>query len=280
MDTPSRCRARRVLTFLLFLLGLLALTGCSAFWFQDRLIYFPRPLAPGTAERMRNDVPGSEELHLTATDGIALRGWLVKNSSRERSPLLIYFGGNAEEVSHLAADAARFPGWSLVLVNYRGYGLSQGEPGEAAFLADAVTIFDTVIARPDIDPTRVIAMGRSLGTGVAVHLASQRPLAGVILVSPYDSMVNVGKDHYWFLPVGLMLRHRFDAAVLAPSVQAPLLALVAGDDEVVSPRRSAALVERWGGPKEMLTIPDRGHNDIESHPLFWPAIAEFIEHLT
>lgn len=268
-----------MLTSAFLLLGLLVLTGCSAFWFQERLIFFPRPLAPGTAERMRNDVPGSEELHLTAADGTALRGWLVKNSPRERSPLLIYFGGNAEEVSHLAADAARFPGWSLVLVNYRGYGLSGGEPGETALLADAVAIYDAMVARSDADPTRVIAMGRSLGTGVAVHLAAQRPLAGVILVSPFDSLVNVGKEHYWFLPVGLMLRHRFDSAALAPSVSAPLLALVADDDEVVSPRRSAALVDRWGGPKETVTIPDRGHNDLETHPRYWPAIAGFIGRL-
>src|SRR5215471_9260085 len=205
--------------------------------FQERLIFFPRPLESRPAPRAN-----LEEVAITAADGSKLRGWLVKGAGAP-APLLIYFGGNAEEVSWLVEVAEKFAGWSLLLVNFRGYGESEGRPSESALFADALAIYDFAKNRPDVNPERIVAMGRSLGTGVAVHLAAERKLRGVILVSPYDSMVAVGSRHYPFLPVSLMLRHRFDSLSRAPRIDAPLLALVAGDDRIVPPQHSRALFE-------------------------------------
>src|SRR5882762_8228837 len=134
--------------------------------FQERMLFFPRPLDPRPTPR-----PNVEEVGIVAADGVRLRGWLVKGTIAP-APLVIYFGGNAEEVSWLAYLTDNFAGWSLLLVNYRGYGESEGRPGEKELLADALAVYDHAKRRPDVDRERIAAMGRSLGTGVAVHLAA------------------------------------------------------------------------------------------------------------
>ena len=135
------------------------------------------------------------------------------------APTLIYFGGNAEEVSCTLADPRWPRAWSIVALNYRGYGASEGAPGERALTADALAIYDAVAARDGIDRNRIVAFGRSLGTAIAARVAAERPVAGVVLVSPYDSLAAIGSHHYPWLPVSLLLRHRFDA--LADAAQQP-----------------------------------------------------------
>ncbi len=133
--------------------------------------------------------------------------------------------------------------------------------------------------RPEVNSERIVAMGRSLGSGVAVHLASHRLLRGVILVSPYDSIVEVAKRHYPFLPVSLMLRHRFDSIASAPQIEAPLLCLVATEDRVIPAAHSRALFEAWRGPKTWHEVPRSGHDSISGEPEYWRSIADFLEAL-
>jgi hypothetical protein len=189
---------------------------------------------------------------------------------------VIYFGGNAEEVSWMLDRLDAFAGWDLALVNYRGYGRSGGEPSERALLADAVTVYDQLAQRPDIDAARVVAMGRSLGSGVATHLASRRPLVGVILVSPFDSLTAVAQEAYPFLPARWILGSLYDSAAIARGLGLPLQMIVADRDEVISAERSRRLYDAWGGPKRELTIAGAGHNDIHLHPAYWEAIQGFL----
>jgi len=161
-------------------------------------------------------------------------------------------------------------------VSYRGYGLSQGSPGETALVSDARRIYDFAKQRADIDPQRIYAFGRSLGSGVAVALAAERPLAGVILVSPFDSLAAVAKRHYWYLPVDLMLRHRFDSIALAPKLRLPLLCLISERDEIIPPEHAERLFEAWGGAKRKIVLQEAGHNSSDAHPLFWRSITTFM----
>src|SRR3989441_8132785 len=214
-----------------------------AWLFQERMMFFPRPVDSRPTPR-----PNVEDVTLVAADGVKLRGWLVRGAVTP-APLVIYFGGNAEEVSWLTELADQFADWSLLLVNFRGYGESEGKPGEKELLEDGLVIHDYAKGRPEVDSERIVAMGRSLGSGVAVHLAAHRLLRGVILVSPYDSIVEVAKHHYPFLPVSLMLRHRFDSLALASRIEAPLLCLVATEDRVIPAAHSRVLFEAWRGTK-------------------------------
>jgi pimeloyl-ACP methyl ester carboxylesterase len=240
----------------------------AMYFIQDSLLFMPQPLAdPPPAFRTTRPV---EDLTFAATDSVRLRGWLVKTPST-RAPLVIYYGGNAEEVSWQLAEPWP-PGWSLAFVNYRGYGASEGKPSEVDLCADAVRVFDALAARPDVDSTRVVLVGRSLGSGVATFVAAQRSLAGVILISPYDSMTDLARRHYPWLPVGLLLRHRFDSHSLARTIRAPLVAIVAGRDTIIPPAHSRRLFDAWSGSKRWIELPDAGHNDLSNQTAFWPAI--------
>jgi pimeloyl-ACP methyl ester carboxylesterase len=243
------------------------------FFSQERLLFFPQPLAAG-GPRL---APGVEEVELAADDGTRLHGWFARPvDAAARAPLVIYFGGNAEEVSWMLDWAPRMPGHALLAINYRGYGRSEGRPGERELFADALAVHRYALSRPDVDPESIHAFGRSLGSGVAVHLAAERTLAGVVLVTPFDSIVAVAQSLYPFLPVRLMLRHPFDSLARAPSIRAPLLTIAAGRDRVVPPAHAARLHAAWGGPKHWRELADATHDDVVRHAAFWPEVRAFL----
>ena len=244
--------------------------------FQEKLIFFPQPLSKAEADAIAKMYPHAESIAIRTPDNVIIRGWFVKNSKLPAAPLIIYFGGNAEELSYLVHQAEKFAGWSLALVNYRGYGLSEGTPGEKKLCNDAIAVYDYFVGRTDVDSGKIVVMGRSLGTGVAVSLASVRKVRGLILVSPYDSLLSVAKELYPFLPVTLLLKHRFDSIAKAPLITAPLLAIVASDDTIIHRRHSERLVEKWAGPHSLVTIEGVDHNGISDSALYWEVIQNFL----
>ncbi|HEY3180582.1 MAG TPA: alpha/beta hydrolase [Casimicrobiaceae bacterium] len=237
---------------------------------QDRLIFFPQPIV-STAHIGTEIVP----LEIASTDGTRLHGWM-RVATATPAPVVLYFGGNAEEVSWTITER-RWPlGWTIVAMNYRGYGKSEGAPSEMALVADALTLYDAIAARSDVDATHIVALGRSLGTGVAVKLATARPLAGVILASPYDSLVALGRTHYPWLPVSWLLKHRFDIDADARRMQIPMLAIVAEIDPIIPRARSQSLYDAWAGPKIWLNVPGTDHNTLSVPDTFWTNVAGFL----
>jgi pimeloyl-ACP methyl ester carboxylesterase len=173
-------------------------------------------------------------------------------------------------------DLGKFNTQSFLFMNYRGYGDSDGKPAERALLADALYVFDHILAAESIDPQHVVVMGRSLGSGVAVHVAAKRKVGGVILVTPFDSLVNVAKAHYPIFPVRWLLKHRFDSARLAPGISTPALFLTAAHDQVVPVRLAKNLETLWGGPVESVTVVGTDHNSIQISPVYWDAINAYL----
>ena len=211
----------------LILIGALALGVPAWAWFtQESMLFFPQPVA-STAHLPARASP----LEVVSADGTRLRGWIVEGTAAP-APTVIYFGGNAEEVSWTLSDARWPREWTIVGLNYRGYSAREGKPGEPALTADSLAIYDALAKRDDVDPHRIVVFGRSLGNAIAAHLAAARPVAGAILVSPFDSMTAIGKLHYPWLPVSLLLRHRFDAIPDANRNMMPLLAIVGGSDSI------------------------------------------------
>ncbi|MGA6926411.1 MAG: alpha/beta hydrolase, partial [Desulfosarcina sp.] len=207
---------------------------------------------------------------------VTLSGWFFKNQIDAKRPLIVYYGGNAEDISLNFEDLKRFNADSFLFMNYRGYGGSEGHPSERSLLDDAVFALDRVLESEGIDPAHVVLMGRSLGSGVAVYVAAKRTVGGVILVTPFDSLVNVARSHYPVFPVGLMLKHRFDSAALAPGIKTPALFLTASNDQVVPLRFAKKLQALWGGPVTAVTIEGRDHNNIETSRAYWDAINAYL----
>lgn len=244
---------------------------------QDRLLFFPQPLrgAPSAP-------PGwtLEKVSLAATDGTPLAGVLALPPGAATVPraAVLYFGGNAEEVTAHAREAEMTYGRrAVLLVNYRGYGESGGAPGEHALVADAIALHDWAARRADLDPARLCVHGRSLGSGVAVQLAAARPVRCVVLTSPFESLVAVGKSHYPWMPVGWLLRHRFESIRHAAALRVPALFVYGGSDTIIAPAHAERLAAAWGGPVERLRLDGFGHNDLDLNPRYASAIAAFLD---
>lgn len=248
---------------LLLLLPLAAYVALCLLLFlgQRSQIYFPVP---------ESDYPDAVAMRLPV-DGAVLKIWAVP---RPGPRALVYFGGNAEDVARsIPGFAAAFPGHSLYLVNYRGYGGSGGSPSEAALVADAAAIFDHLQPRhPEIS-----VIGRSLGSGVAARLASVRDVRRLVLVTPFDSLARVAAGHFRWLPVGLLMRDRYESASRAPAIRAPVLAIVAGADEIIPRERSEALIAAFPPAQvELLRLEGLSHNDVGSSPQYLARMAEFL----
>ena len=250
----------------MLILALLAATAylglCGLLYFSQRSqIYFPvREANP----------PGAQAIRLASGDAM-LKIWVVE---RPGPRALIYFGGNAEDVSaNLPAFGSAFPGHSLFVVNYRGYSGSTGSPSESALVADAATIYDHLHSRyPEIS-----VMGRSLGTGVAVQLAAARMVSRLVLVTPYDSLVNVAAAHLPVFPVALLMRDRYDSAARAPAIHAPVLAIIAGSDEIIPRASSQAFVDSFPQSQLRVVLLDGAtHNSIDMFPGYLRAAGDFL----
>jgi len=273
MANESPRWGRTVMEWLIVVAAIAIGIPAVAWLAQDSLIFFPQPL-DSTSHLPTRATP----LTVAAADGTQLRGWVAQGVGVP-APTVIYFGGNAEEVSWTIADPRWPREWSIVALNYRGYGGSDGKPGERELVGDALAIYDAVAARDGVDRNRIVAFGRSLGTALAARVAAERPVAGVVLVSPFDSLAAIGSHRYRWLPVSLLLRHRFDARADAVRSHAPLLAIVAQRDTIIPVERSTALYDAWAGPKDWQVVPQADHNTLGATADFWDGIARFLGRL-
>lgn len=199
-----------------------------------------------------------------------LRGWVV-NPGRDRA--LVYFGGNGERLDTWQdVFADRFPEHTTYLLAYRGYGASDGRPSQPALSADALALVDHVRERH----ATVDVVGRSLGSAVAVLVATRTTVEHLVLVTPFDSLSATAADLFPGLPVQELVTDRWDSAAIAADVRAPVLVLAAGRDVVVRPARTDALVSALDRPF-VVSFPEAEHNTISDDPGYWPAVVDFLD---
>ncbi|WP_230532151.1 alpha/beta hydrolase [Microvirga roseola] len=232
--------------------------------FPTQIAAANRPTLPTSAER----------LELATADGERLVGVRLKPQSSQAvsPPLLLGFGGNAWNAEAMALYLHDlFPDHEVVAFHYRGYPPSTGEPSARALLADSLAIFDYLNA----ERTRpTVAVGFSIGSGVAADLARHRPVQGTILVTPFDTLAGLAKEHFPWAPVGLLLRHQMPVIELVRDTRTPAALIAAGRDTIVPARRTEPL--RQAVPNLILdrTIPEAGHNDLYGQPAFAAAMRE------
>ena len=256
----------------LLLIGAAGFVLICAFLYlgQERSIFFPQ----ANDAQLRQQY-SAQRIELTTTGDARLEGWWVENPQATTPAVVLYFGGNAEDVLHTASAASSIDARAMVVVNYRSYGGSTGEPGQQALYDDGLALYDYAISR-GVPREHIVVMGRSLGSGVAAMLAGARPVRAAILVTPYDSIAAVASGQYPYLPVRLLLRHPFPSTDWAQKTQAPALLLAAERDFVVPATHAQRLFEAWAGAKQIHVLPQTGHNDIEMHPDYYRLINEFL----
>jgi len=246
----------------LIILAVLAYGGVLAlmYVFQRSLMYFPdRARTPPAAAGLSQ----AEELALTSADGEKLIAWYVPPQGSK--PLVIYFHGNGGALN-LRADRFRWlaaDGVGVLGLSYRGYGGSSGAPSETGFLLDASAAYDFAAAR--FPPARIVLWGESLGTGVAVALAAERPIGGLILDAPFTSAADVGAAAYPFVPVRWFIKDSFRSDQRIKRITAPLLVLHGEQDGIIPIRFGERLFALANEPKQMVRFPSGGHVNLDDH---------------
>jgi len=238
--------------------------------FQRALMYFPDPARTPPAAA---SLPEAQEVMLTTKDGEKLIAWHVP--PRDGKPIVIYLQGNA---GALDLRVGRFKwlvadGTGLLALSYRGYGGSTGKPSEAGLIRDAQAAYDFTVAR--FPPERIVLWGESLGTGVAVALAAEREISGLILDAPFTSAADVGAAAYPFLPVRWLMKDTFHSDERITHLNAPLLVLHGELDRIVPIIFGEKLFSLAKDPKRMVRFPRGGHVDLDDYGAA-DAVREFL----
>jgi fermentation-respiration switch protein FrsA (DUF1100 family) len=252
--------ALKILAALVIVYALIVLL---AWRFQDR-IAFPGPSGP-LPQPAAVGIPDGELISVTTEDGVELRGWYLPPNPAPpegtRAPGLIWFYGNMETVGGIAPVLREFrpPGIGMVVLDYRGYGESSGAPTEAGVYRDAEAAWSFLTQRPEIDSTRIAVYGRSVGSAVALYLATERPVRAIVLESAFTSGREMADKHYSMLPSWL-LQLRLDNRERAERITAPLL-VFHGTDDWIAPFEMGHEIAQAGRAELFVPLEGAGHNE-------------------
>ena len=226
---------------------------------QDSFIYYPQPKAIHS--------PYST-LILPVEDAEII----ISTRPHTGSKAIIYFGGNGEDVSlNLPAFDNIFPDYAIYLMHYRGYGGSSGTPSEEGNYKDAVALYYTI----QKEHSDISIIGRSLGTGIATRLTSQFPVSNLVLITPYDSIVEIASDIFPYLPVSLLLRDKYESGIYATKIKTPTTIIMAENDEVIPRESTEKLLSRFPkGVASLVIIGEVGHNSISTNARYLPTLLD------
>lgn len=227
---------------------------------QRSLMYFPETAHTTPAQA---GLPQAEEVPLVAADGVHISAWHV--AAKDNKPVILYFHGNGgslryrvERFNKLIAD-----GIGLLALEYRGYGGNSGNPSERGFIADAEAAY--AFAAAHYPAKQIVAWGESLGSGVAVALAAEKPVGRLILEAPFTSAAAVAGLHYWYMPVRLLMKDQFRSDARIAKIKAPLLILHGIHDHVVPYTMGDRLFSLANQPKHIVRFLDGGHEDLDAN---------------
>jgi fermentation-respiration switch protein FrsA (DUF1100 family) len=243
--------------------------------FERRFIYFPdRGQGPTPAQLGL----AAEELRLTAEDGVALHGYFLR--ARDERLTVLFNHGNAGNIGDRLDRAMLLQsrlGWSVLLYDYRGYGRSEGTPDEEGTYRDARAAYRYLVEVRKVEPGRLVIMGESLGSAVALDLALRRPAQALILEAPFTSVPDMARTTALF-PLAGLVRTRYDNLAKVAGLRCPLLVVHGERDEIVPFAQGRRLFEAAPDPKSFYAVPGAHHNDVYvvGAEAYWRALADFV----
>ncbi len=261
-QTPRPTLAKRVRRLALIVPATYLVVCLAVAIFQKHLIYFPQPGCDATPA----DVGlAYEDVSLTTSDGVSLAAWYVPagpaDAKGPAAASVIFCHGNAGNISNRlhTIQVLHNLGMSVLIFDYRGYGLSKGSPSESGTYADAEAAWAYLTGERAVPPKRIILMGRSLGGAVAIELASRHTPGALVVESTFTRLADVAGVHYPLLPSSLLTVHRYDSIDKVPTIDCPKLFLHGRDDQLIPPRLGRSLYEAAAEPKRFIETPG-GHN--------------------
>ncbi len=280
-------RSLKVFTrWALIVVGVLVIWGAGSLWnLQNEMIYIPDGYDPASEARAQA-VPGLEAVTVQGRDG-HYRGWLWKNTP-DKAGLVLYFGGNAQYAAQSMAGLAQSPGsaqvfegYHVLMMDYPGYGQSEGIPGEDSIYRMALAVWDQMAAREDVERGLMVPMGWSIGSGTAARLAAEKQPAGLILMAPfYDGGQLINSFVRAPLIQGVienLVRNKYKNYEYARLTQAKALIIAASGDQVIPPEQAKRLAETY--PQHNLVMVDGGHGEAWSSPGAYQAVREYLQGL-
>jgi uncharacterized protein len=271
LRTLSFSRVRPMLIWTFAIIAFVYVGLAAVLYFAQRsLMYFPETIHTTPAQA---GLPDAQEVTLTTSDGMHPVVWHV--APRDGKPVIVYFHGNGGAL-HYRAD--RFlkligDGIGLIALEYRGYGGVSGSPSEAGLMADAEAAYKFAAERYSVQ--QLVAWGESLGSGVAVALAAEKPFGRIILEAPFTSAAAVGSERYWYLPVRLLMKDQFRSDERIGAIKVPVMILHGVHDQVVPIAMGERLFELANQPKYIVRFLDGGHEDLDANGAL-NAIARFL----
>jgi fermentation-respiration switch protein FrsA (DUF1100 family) len=262
------------MNLILTLLGVLVVFALWLRLREPKMIYYPsHEIEQTPAQRGWK----FDDVWLTTSDGVRINAWFLPSVHDGRLTVLL-FHGNAGNISHRLEKLAilRELGANVFIIDYRGYGRSEGIPHEQGTYLDAQAAYEYLTKERKIDPRAIVAYGESLGSAVAVDLASKVPVGGVIVEEAFTSIGDVGQKMFPFLPVRWLVRNKYDTAGKIGRINAPLLILHSRDDEYFSLRHAERLLTAAAEPKQLVVL-HGGHNDafLVSEQIYREALKQF-----
>lgn len=246
------------------------------FAFQRSLLYQVGNDVPDLA---RAGIEGFQAVEARTQDGLTLISWY--RAATPGMATLMVTHGNAGHIGHRVGKLAAFAekGYGLFLVGYRGFGGNPGTPNEQGLYSDGRAGL-AWLARHGVSAEHVVAYGESLGTGVAIEIASKAPVAAVVLESPYTSLADVASSHYWYMPfASSLVPERFEARRVIGTVEAPVLMLHGKRDTIIPVRQAEELFAAANEPRELQIVPEAGHMDLYEHGAAGIVLAFLDDHL-
>ncbi len=247
-------RLHRVLHGLLLIAGGYAVVVLAMYLGQSSLLYLPGVPTRELVASPRAIGLGYEDVELHTADGVRLHGWYLPAADARGT--LLFLHGNAGNVSHRLDTLRVFHdlGLAVLIIDYRGYGRSEGKPSEQGLQRDVLAAWDHLVEVRGETPARIVVFGRSLGASLAAWLAAHRPVAGLILESAFISVPELAAELYWWLPARRLARLRHDTLDAVARVQAPVLVAHSPDDEIIPYRHGRTLYEAAPSAKQFLQL--------------------------
>lgn len=279
----SRPHTQRMLMLTAAVTALVALPFALVYFGARTIIFHPTRDRPEDIESATQRL-GFQRFTAELESGATIVGAL-RRASTSSAPTVVLFGGNASDLignAALLADISDGRADGLVASAYRGYDGSSGSPSEAALVADARALIRWLIAHHHLDVRRAIIAGQSLGTGVAVALTAQltregTPPRGLVLISPFRSITKLASDTIPILPLGFLIRDRFDSEARLPDLALPVLVVHGTRDRLIPFDHGAYLADTLGSRATLVPIEGAGHNDVLLSPRAIASIQRFID---
>lgn len=256
---------------------------CIFIWFfQDKFIFFPSHDEDGYIELLNNSE--FDEIKIDV-DGQVLHGWLKRNTELEIAPLVIYYGGNAQNSSRTFSNYDDnnffnyFSGYNLLYIDYPGYGLSDGVPSANNILKAGLDIYDYAYDLDYVDKDNIIILGFSLGTGVATYVSSLRDVNGLILLAPYDELRNMYNEqlNIFHGPLKNLIRQEINSKEYAKNVKTTTLIVASCDDHVVNYKYSLNLSGYFNNLEDAVITEGLGHNDFFQQEIVLENIYKYLQ---